>query len=152
VVEGQDPGGERGQRLLDVLPRRVVTRQEERLHGARPLAHLPDEEEQARHVAAVVEAVLEPGQRAGGATGVQPAHGVRRRRPQRLQDTADAALDLHHVAVREDGGDQPHDLAVRRCRLPPHELQRVGVHEPMVVVPVQGLEARAKPIQPHEEV
>src|SRR5262249_3401172 len=60
-------------------------------------------------------------------------------------------LDLLHVAVGQRGRHQAHHLAVLGRRLRVHELQRVGVHEAVVVVEVQRVQppAERRPAQGH---
>src|SRR5439155_171149 len=112
MVEGQRARGERGEGRAHVGGVRSEAAGEEALHRARLLEHLPDEEEQAGHVAAVVEAVPEAGQPPRGRTRVEVAHGPRRPLAQRPERGSDAALDLDDVSVGQGGRQEADHLAV----------------------------------------
>ena len=150
MVEGERAGRERRQGRAHVGGARLQAAGEEALDRAVLLQHLPHEEEQAGDVAAVVEAVAEPAQAPRGRAGIETAHRAGRPLAERPQHGRDAALDLDHVAVGEGGRDQAGRLAVLVRVLRAHELERIGVDEPVIVMAVQVLEAAAQLVESHE--
>ncbi len=149
MIEGQRAGREGGEGGTDVLGPGRHPRRKERLHGSPGLQHLAEQEEQAGHVAPVAPAVLEGGEPPRSLAGLEAAHRPGGTGAQRLEHGRDAALDRGHVPEGEGGGHHAHHLAVLVLGLGPHELQGVRVHETLVVLAVQGVEALLQLVLAH---
>ena len=116
---------------------------EEGLHRAVRGAHLLRQEQQAGHVAPVEPAVAEGGEPRGHRPGIERLDRLGRARAEGQEHLRDAALDLRDGPEGEARGHEADHLPVGVRRLCPDELERVGGHEPVVVLAVQLVEPEA---------
>jgi hypothetical protein len=68
----------------------------------------------------------------------------RRPRPERRENARNRSLDRRDAAEGEGGGEESHDLAIRRIPEPVGEDERVRIEAPGAPLPPQGLEALAE--------
>ncbi len=149
MVEGERPRRERDERPAHVGVARVQALGEEGLHRAVRRAHLAREVEEAGHVAAVEPPVAEGPELRGQDPRLEARDRLGGARAEGVEHRRDAALDLRDGPEGEPGGQEADHLAVGVRHLGAHELQRVRRDEPVVVLPVQLLEAEPEVLAAH---
>ena len=153
MVETKGPFCEGLKGARDVRSTRVDAFGEEALDRSPRLDHLSREEQQTGDVAAVAPAMAEAGEHRGeriaGRGRATASAGLG---PSAPEHDADALLDLADGAEGQGRGEEPDDLAVARLGLLPHELERVGRDEPVVVVSVELVETPPQLVDAHDGI